>query len=206
MSREETAQIPLIAGIQPLRRELPKGAALFRQGDKTFGIFYLIRGKLRMRRVTPDGGLVTLHIARPGEMFAEASLFSERYQCDAVAETDCEIGQYPKGDLEAKLRGDPANLWAFAGELARGLHRLRQRYELKQTRSATERVLQFLRVQGGMDGIVRPAGSLKDIAAELGLSHEALYRALAELERRKQISRGEWGIRLVSSFRGCADT
>lgn len=170
-------------------REVAAGAALFRQGDLTIGIFVLLRGAIRLVRVTPDGTAVTLHLARAGEMFAEASLFAARYHCDAIADCNSAAGLYPKAALTARLRQDPEALWQFSGELARRLQGLRQRYELKQIRSAPQRVLQFLRLRGDEWGRYGHAGALKDLAAEVGLSHEALYRTLATLEREGLISR-----------------
>jgi CRP-like cAMP-binding protein len=40
-------------------------------------------------------------------------------------------------------------------------------------------------------------GTLKDLAAEIGLTHEALYRTLAALERSGEISRKGERIRLA---------
>ena len=183
----------------PTPHRVAVGEALFRRGDKTFGIFYVAAGRLRMRRVTPDGGTVTLHVARPGEMFAEASLFAERYQCDVVAEIDSEVWIYPKEELTRQLRSDPESLWAFTARLARSLHGLRQRYELKQIRSASERVLQRLRLGCDEAGMFRTTGSLKDMAAELGLSHEALYSALASLAREGRIERSTDFLRVLAN-------
>lgn len=162
---------------------------MFRQGDKTVGMFFLKSGRLRMQRVTPDGCTVTLHVVRAGETCAEASLFSSRYHCDMLAETDVEVWRYPKADLVHSLRGNPDSLWDFAGRVARELHGMRQRYELKQIRSAPERVLQFLRVHCDDAGVYHAIGTLKDMAAELGLTHEALYRAMASLEKTNRIRR-----------------
>lgn len=185
----ETGDVPSIAGVRPVSRSLAAGAFLFRQGDRTVGMFFLKSGRLRMQRVTPDGGTVSLHIVRPGETCAEPSLFSSRYHCDMLAETDAEVWLYPKKELVDSLRGNPESLWDFAGGLARGLQGMRQRYELKQIRSAPERVLQLLRLRCDDSGAYRTSGSLKEMAAELGLTHEALYRAMAVLERGRRIRR-----------------
>lgn len=179
-------------------RRLSAGEYLFRRGDKTLGMFFVMAGRLRMQRVTPDGGLVTIHTARSGETFAEASLFVECYQCDVVAETEAEVGCYPKDAFTGQLCENPEALWEFAARLARDLHGMRQRYELKQIRSAPERVLQFIRLRSNAAGSFDINGTLKDIAAELGLTHEALYRALSQLEKRGVIDRRS-GLRLISS-------
>ena len=193
--------LPPLAGVTPVPRSVPAGTTLFRQGDPTLGIFVLAQGSMRLVRVTPDGGNVTLHLARPGENFAEASLFSKHYHCDALADSNSVVGLYPKAQLIAQLRGDPDALWDFTGELARRLQGLRQRYELKQIRSAPERVLQFLRLRCDDAGHFCPTGTLKEIATELGLTHEALYRAITSLEQRRLISRREGSLGLAPGRR-----
>ena len=197
----DASTLPPLSGVAPTARTVAAGSTLFRQGDPTIGIFVLAAGSMRLVRVTPDGGSVTLHLARPGEMFAEASLFSKHYHCDALADTDSVVGLYPKAKLTAQLRNDPNALWNFTAELARRLQGLRQRYELKQIRSAPERVLQFLRLRCDATGHVCTTGTLKDMAMELGLTHEALYRTLASLERQGLISRPEGGLCLAPGNR-----
>jgi CRP/FNR family transcriptional regulator, dissimilatory nitrate respiration regulator len=194
-------QAPVIAGVHPALRRLSAGSTLLRQGEKSIGIFFLTSGRLRMQRVTPDGGMVTLHIVRPGETFAEASLFADRYQCDIIAETDAAVWLYPKDELTRRLHENPDSLWELTAGLARSLHRLRLRYELKQIRSAPERVLQFLRLGYDETGVYHVPGTLKEMATELGLTHEALYRALATLERQKHICRADGGLQITSNRR-----
>jgi CRP-like cAMP-binding protein len=55
-----------------------------------------------------------------------------------------------------------------------------------------------LSVNAGADGrTVDLPGTLKDLAAELGLTHEALYRTLAALERSGEIKRTKGKIALL---------
>ena len=183
--------------VLPVPRSLTAGAALFRQGDPSFGIFLLISGRICLQRITLDGATVSIHLARPRELFAEASLFSERYHCDAIAEVESDVWIYPKEQLSRNLRANPEAVWSFAQVLARRLQELRLRYELKQIRSATERVLQLLRMRCDQDGVFSTPGSLKEVAADVGLTHEAFYRALAALEKQGRITRGLGSIRLI---------
>ena len=67
---------------------------------------------------------------------------------------------------------------------------LRTRVEQRNIRSARDRLRHWLSVNAGADGRTVPlTGTLKDVAAELGLTHEALYRALAALARSGEIRR-----------------
>jgi CRP-like cAMP-binding protein len=196
MTAITTTSAPL-AGVTPQHRQLAAGNRLFSQGDRTFGIFHMVSGRIRLQRITPDGSTVTIHLARPGELFAEASLFSEHYHCDAMAETESDILVYPKGEIISRLRTEPEALWQFARELAGRLQGMRTRYEIKQIRSAPERVLQWLRIQSGRDGVFHVPGTSKDISSDVGLTHEALYRALAALEKKGRIARSAGVIRLI---------
>jgi CRP-like cAMP-binding protein len=186
-----------IANVVPTVRRIAAGAALFRQGDTTFGIFRLVSGRISLIRVTPSGAEVPMHTIRPGELFAEASIFSARYHCDAIAARNCEVLVYPKAELTRQLKESKDDLWAFTAELAQRVQGLRTRLEVRQIRSAPERVLQSLRLRCNALGAWKPDGTLKQFAEEIGLTHEALYRALATLERDGRIVRASEEIKLA---------
>lgn len=172
------------------QRRLARGETLFRQGDPTRALYVLDEGRVALIRHAPDGRRLVLFSAGPGESFAEAALFAERYHCDAVAESAASVIEIPKPALRAALRRDPDLAERLLARLARQVQELRQRLELRNIRSARERVWQRLLLAAPADGraavFERP---LKDIAAEIGLTHEAFYRALAELTRTGRIRR-----------------
>ena len=176
-------------------RRLAAGEALFRQRDPARAIFAVLSGRVLLVRHTPAGQRVLLHNARPGELLAEAALFAEAYHCDATA---AELRVIPTPALRDALRRDPALALGLAGTLAHQVQGLRARLALRDLRPAGERVLAALALHAGPeDGAVRLPGPLVDFAAEIGLSHEALYRTLSALERAGRIERGGGGIRLI---------
>ena len=170
--------------------ELAASEVLFRQGDKASAIFEVEEGRLLLTRSTIDSHPVVLHTARRGELFAEASLFADNYHCDATAAIASCVRAYPKRELLAAFRSDPAIGERFMAVLAHQIHALRTRLEERNIRSARERVLHHLALASGKDGrsmrIDRP---LLELAAELGLTHETLYRTLANLEKAGVITR-----------------
>jgi CRP-like cAMP-binding protein len=174
-------------------RVLAPGELLFRQGDRASAIYKVENGRLRLIRRTIDDHLVILHTARQGEFFAEASLFAEAYHCDAVAAAQSRVRVYPKAIMMEALRTDPALAEAFMARLARQLQELRARMELRNIRSARERVLQYLKLRGRSIAV---EGQLQDIAAEIGITREALYRTLAALEAEGSLIRTETAILL----------
>lgn len=172
-------------------RKLKSGEALFRLGDKTAGLCEIVAGRVRLARVDRSGHEIVLHVASPGETIAEASLFSPTYHCDAIASTNATVRVYPKREVLAAFDRDPKAAQAFSATLARQVMNLRTRIEQRNIRSARERVRHYLVLNAGADQrTVELHGTIKDIAAELGLTHEALYRTLAALERAGEVKRG----------------
>ena len=181
-------------------RALAPGEFLFEQGDRATAIYKVESGRLRLIRRTVDDHLVVLHTARRGEFFAEASLFAEVYHCDAIAASQSRVRIYPKAKVMDALRTDPLLTEALMARLAHQLQELRARMELRNVRSARERVLQYLRLRtGSNDRSIAIEGRLQDIAAEIGMTREALYRALARLEAEGSITRTETTIVLKKS-------
>lgn len=181
------------------QRFLAKGETLFRQGEKTYAIFAVRHGRMRMVRHLADGHTVVLYVAREGDTFAEASLFSPNYHCDAVADIDSEIEVFPKDALSAALDDLPGTVRSLLSHLAGQVIALRSRLEIRNIRAAEERVIQYLHLAAGDgDGVIEFSQPLKDIAAEIGLTHETFYRTLAKLEAAGMIARDGRTVRLLT--------
>jgi len=177
-------------------RRLKAGETLFRQGDRPVSFFEVTAGRVRLSRVDRAGREVVLHVAGPGETLAEASLYSDAYHCDAIASTAATLRAYPKPALLAAFGKDRKAAQAFTATLARQVMGLRTRIEQRNIRSARDRVRHYLAVNAEA-GAVTLRGTLKDLAGELGLTHEALYRTLGALSRSGEIRRGRGRITLL---------
>jgi CRP-like cAMP-binding protein len=195
--------LPAAVRAAALDRRLQAGETLFRLGDKPAGLWEVVAGRVRLSRIDRSGREVILYVAGPGETIAEASLFSPSYHCDAVASTDALVRVYAKRAVLAAFEQDQKCAQSFTATLARQVMNLRTRLEQRNIRSARERVRHFLELNAGADGrTVELRGTLKDLAAELGLTHEAFYRTLASLERAGAIRRGKGKITLQRPRRG----
>ena len=190
----------LIAAVPPSRvsrLQLDRGSAVFQQGDPASAVYVVEAGRVQLKRISADGAPLTLHVADAGESFAEASLSATHYHCDAFAETDSVVLVVPKADLLALMSTDPAQGVAFTLALASQVRDLRAKLELRNIRSAKERVLAWLRLRAEGDPpwvLLNRSWTL--IAEELGLTREAVYRALAVLERERRIGRHDGVISL----------
>ena len=82
---------------------------------------------------------------------------------------------YPKAAILAEFDRNPKAAKKFAEVLARQVMTLRTRLEQRNIRAARDRVRHYLAVNADADGrTVTLSGTLKDVAGELGLTHEAL--------------------------------
>jgi CRP-like cAMP-binding protein len=183
---------------RPLRK-LARGEPLFRQGEPATAVFLIVRGRLRMIRHLASGDRMTIHTGRMGELFAEGALFSDVYQCDAVAAEPTQVRACGKAEILAAIGGSPSTMLALLEQITHLLHHARAMLELRNIRSADRRVLQHLRLSASKEGAVAFDRPLLEVAEDLGLTHEAYYRALAALARAGTINRTGRTIRLVSS-------
>jgi len=178
-----------------VERSLAAGQALFRAGEETAGLYQIVIGKVRLVRVDRRGREAVLQVATPGETLAEASLFSSVYHCDAIAVTKSVVRLFPKAVLLNEFERDPEAGRAFTAMLARQVMALRTRLEQRNIHSARDRVRHYLAVNADPSGTtVALSQTLKDIASELGLTHEAFYRTLADMAADGEIERHQRSI------------
>ena len=183
------------------RRSLARNEALFRQGEKVTAIYFVETGRLRLERRTFDGRTLVLGTTLSGNFFVEAALFADIFHCDAVATEPSRACIYPKAAVLNALRADPANAMSFLSLVAHQVIELRHRIEIMKVRSAKERVMLYLDLNAGPDGrTVDVRCQLQDIAGELGLTREVLYRTLAGLEEAGTIKRAGTRILLKRSL------
>jgi CRP-like cAMP-binding protein len=185
-----TDWLPSSVRATAIERRLKPGQTLFYAGSKSTGFYEVVTGMVRLIRVDRSGKEAVLQVASAGDTLAEASLFSPTYHCDAVATTEATVRQYKKAALLAELQSDPKIARSFAAMLAHQVMSLRTRLERRNIHSARERIRHFLTVNANADGrTVVLSGTLKQLASDLGLTHEALYRTLARMEAEREITR-----------------
>ena len=191
--RQEMVDLLAAAGRE---RKLARGEILFHRGDTARAVFCVTRGRLRLDRHLADGRLVTVGLVSAPDLLAEAALFSDRYHCTATAETRCSISSVPTEEALRILEQDAA----VARTLIRGLmgqvRELRARLELRNLRPASERLLRYLELQEDDDHAARDR-PLAALAAELGLTPEALYRVVGRLEKEGRLTRRGRRLELV---------
>ena len=176
---------------------LKKGDMLFLQNDEVLNMYFIKAGRLKLQRETLEGFTVIQHVAFKGEVIAEASLFSQDYHCLAIADTSTKVSYLRKIDLSNYLEKNPTAMRRLLVLYANQIKNLRAINEIKNIRSAKERTLAFLRNEMDANSEVKLSISLKDVAYRIGLSHEAFYRTLKDLEKTQLIIRHKQLIKLL---------
>lgn len=165
------------------RREIDEGGYLFHQGDPVASVFAVRSGSVELTRHQRDGGIIVLQRARGGSVLAEASIYSNVYHCNAIAAAASVVLEIPR-DVFLKLLDDRGFAGRWAAHLARETQAARYRSEILVRRTVAERLDGWLDWPGNE---LPPRGRLRELAAQLGVSPEALYRELARRRKGKKV-------------------
>lgn len=168
--------------------DISKGQRIFRFGDEANAVYHILEGEVCLTRFSPEGGEIVLYRAREGDFLAEASLFGTHYHCDAICTRSGRCRQLPVTALRDCLSNNPDFAMEWIATLSRNLRRQRAAQERLGLKSLRMRVIHYL-VDRGKEGRVELDQPIIRWAAELGASHEALYRTLAEMEREGVLQR-----------------
>jgi CRP/FNR family transcriptional regulator, dissimilatory nitrate respiration regulator len=174
-----------------LTKHLAKGDYLFREGDPAQGFYIVQRGGINVHRVSAAGKEQVIHVFRPVESFAEATLASEGgYPADARATEASAVVLVPKRDFIALLRSRPELALRMLGSMSQHLRvlvGLLDDLALKDTETRVanwllKRCPQPLRA-GAI--VIELDRTKRVLAAELGATSETLSRTLARFRDQK---------------------
>jgi CRP-like cAMP-binding protein len=165
--------------LRQIERSFREGQYLFHRNDRVKSIFVIETGTAQLIRHHPNGSAVVLQRASPGTILAEASLFTPKYHCDAIAVSPVVARLISKSAMQRLFFTDQQFASAWATYLACEVRVARLRSEILALKTVSERLDAWLADRSQ----IPPKGNWKLIAQEIGISPEALYR---EFARRKQ--------------------
>jgi CRP-like cAMP-binding protein len=157
-------------------RTVPAADTLFRVGDPVKSLYLVVSGALRLTRMLPHGAALTMQRAEPGAIVAETSLFADRYCCNAIAAETSLIRVVRIQAVRAALRNDSILLWEWLRHMAGEVQQARARAEILSLKTVAHRVEGWRALN---DGVLPPRGRWRQLADEIGVSPEALYREFA---------------------------
>lgn len=177
----ELASLPAALRAKARRLAFAAGETLFRRGARPGSMLYVLTGEIRLVRPSAAGNMIILQRGRRG-FIAEASMEAAAYHCDIEAFEAGQLLAFPIDSFRQALDHDAEFHRAWTRQMADEIRRLRAQNERLHLHKAADRVLHYLAAEGS-DGVVKLTQSRKSWAAELGLSYEALYRTLRQMQR-----------------------
>jgi CRP/FNR family transcriptional regulator, cyclic AMP receptor protein len=174
------------------RVEVPRGEAIFHEGDPGDRLYVIVEGKIKLGRASGDGRENLLAILGPGEMFGELSLFDPGPRNAAgTAVADTVLLGVGSDDLDEWLRGRPEVARHLLRALARRLRRTNEALADLVFSDVPGRVAKALldlseRFGRPTEDGLRVAHDLtqEELAQLVGASRETVNKALADFASR----------------------
>jgi len=108
------------------RVTLTEGESLFEQGERADRFYLLLRGQVKLYRLSPAGNEKVIEVVTPGSTFAEALMFLDRphYPVGAQALSAAELISVDAHDFAAMLRGSVDTCFLLLGDMSQRLRGL----------------------------------------------------------------------------------
>ena len=170
----------LVENSQP--RTYAKGRMIFQRGDQANFFYVILGGWVKVFRQTPDGDEALLCLFSRGDMFAEAAAFmGTGYPASAEVVEESRILALDSRRVISTVQEDPSIALNMLASMSRHLHFLVHEVERLKTRTASQRLVEFIlnhcRTDSGPCVVQLPYDKTL-IAARLGIQPESLSRLL----------------------------
>lgn len=170
-------------------RTFKKNDALFLEGEKAYGFFFLCQGRVKLFKSSIEGKEQLLHIVYPGETFAEAAIFEGNvYPATAQVMEDSQLLFIEKKGFLALLRRHPEIALRMLGNISKYLHHFIRLVEDLSLKEVSSRVARYFLDTMDREGVKVGDGiefkldiARSDLAARLGTVRETLSRTLRRL-------------------------
>lgn len=160
---------------------------LVRQGQEADRFFLVLKGRVKLFRISADGQEKVVEIILPGQTFAEAVMFMQKSVFPVCAETlePVHMVSFPNRLMLQLLQENPQSCLHLLGHMSVRLHQRLGELETLTLQSATQRFALFL-IQRLEDRSVESADidlqlPKRLIAARLSMQPETLSRLMARL-------------------------
>lgn len=174
--------VSIVLSHAPRRRRLKKSGYLFHQGDAVRSVFVVAEGSIELTRFQDGGETLILQRAGPGAFLAEASVYSDRYHCDAYVAEATSVHELRRAAFLSLLAERPSVFHSWAAHLAQEVQSARYRSEILARKTVSDRLDGWLTWKGGA---LPSKGQWRAVANQIGVSPEALYRELAKRRDRQ---------------------
>lgn len=148
---------------------------LFHVGDPVRFVHLIEDGAVHLERTQINGQVMCFQRARPGDVLAEASIYAQAYHCDARVVETVRMRRLSVERLIKRLEAEPALSRAWQARLARTVQTTRLLAEIRGLKTVEQRLDAWIDHNGNLP----TKGQWQNVAQELAVSPEALYREIA---------------------------
>lgn len=163
-------------------KDCPAGAAVLHKGQRTSGAYFVVKGRLRVFSLAPNGTEATLYFIDPGEtcIFALNSLFNDLlYPAWVQAEAETTVAVIPGAVFRDLFEREPAVQDVTVRALSTLVFRLMGELEQVHAYKLDQRLANLLLVHASASGELRM--TQEQMARHLGTTREVVARLMGEL-------------------------
>jgi CRP/FNR family transcriptional regulator, dissimilatory nitrate respiration regulator len=183
-----------ITSISKLKK-FSKSQILFSEGDPYTGFYILLKGAVKVFRLSSEGKESIFHLKKPFDSFGDIALFEGgSYVVNAQATSDSTLLFIPRKEFLILLKKNPQLSLKMLESFAKRLRVLTQKVEDLTTKDIIGRLASYLVdeiIKNGVENLSEPVINLsvpkKNIAAFLGTITETLSRTFKKLQNEKII-------------------
>jgi len=185
-----------------VEKSFKKGEIIFSEGDEGHGFFVVIRGTVKIFKVSPEGKEQILHIFGSGEPFGEVPVFSgSSFPASAQAIADTSLLFFPRKDFVDLISANPSLALNMLAVLSLRLRQFTVQVEHLSLKEVPARLAAYL--LGLSDKQKNPDAvtlhiSKGHLASLLGTIPETLSRTFAKMAGQNLIEVKGRHIRLIN--------
>lgn len=158
-----------------------KNQTLFLSGDLAQGLYFILKGKVKLELIDENGKAQIIQIMEKGQILGYRALFSgEPYVASAITSEAVTVSFLAKDAVFELIKRHPDIAFKFLKQLSADFKMIETRYQHATTLPATARIaeaLLFLR-----DSYKDKNWTRKEIAEWAGTTPETVMRTLTQLE------------------------
>lgn len=173
-------------------RKYQKGEVIFSEGEDGDGFFVVVKGRVKVLKVSPEGKEVILHVCGVGDHFGQVAVYAGRtFPAGAEALVSSELLFFPRQAFLELIRREPGLALSMLSVLSIRLRELTMQVEnlaLKEVPGRLASYLLYLAEKQEAPGAVTLDTSKGQLASMLGTTPETLSRILSDMAARGLIS------------------
>ena len=172
-------------------KEYNKGQLIFAEGDEGIGFYMVIRGRVKVYKVSPDGKEQIMHIFGQGQPFGEVPVFEGScYPANAEALETSRLFFFPKKAFVNLIHENPSlamNMLASMSQRLKQFSHLIESLSLKEVPGRLASYLLYLSDRNGSIDDFELDIAKSQLASLLGTIPETLSRIFTRMTSRELI-------------------